>query len=151
MDASSCLFIALASTARRAVADEGGVSFRLPGTCGSLSAVPGVPGWSFSTFNYYDWVGAAKDIDFVRGGRISAGLNARVDFQYLYPAYVFATPVLGGRASIGMGALVGPLAFGTVTAPAAGRCQRLKAIPFSAPTTSIRLVRSDGTWTSIAL
>ena len=56
----------------------------------------------------------------MRGGGIAAGVNARIDFQYLYPAYVFATPVLGGQASLGLGALVGPnttSAFGTVTGP----------------------------------
>jgi hypothetical protein len=41
---------------QHAVADEGGVSFWLPGTYGSLASVPAVPGWSFSTFNYYDSV-----------------------------------------------------------------------------------------------
>ena len=34
-----------------ALADEGGVSFWLPGTYGSLASVPAVPGWSFSIFN----------------------------------------------------------------------------------------------------
>jgi hypothetical protein len=75
------------------------------------------------TFNYYDSVSAGKNADFVRGGGIEVGLNARIDFQYLYPAYVFARPVLGGQASLGMGALVGPnttSAFGTVTGPGGG-------------------------------
>ena len=111
-------FLALSGSAVRA--DEGGVSYWLPGTYGSLSAVPAVAGWSFSTFNYYDSVSAGKNADFVRGGGIEAGLNARIDFQYLYPAYVFATPVLGGQASLGMGALVGPnttSALATVTGP----------------------------------
>ena len=30
----------------RASADEGGVSFWLPGNFGSLAATPGVPGWA---------------------------------------------------------------------------------------------------------
>jgi hypothetical protein len=111
---------AIALSSQPMLADEGGVSFWLPGSYGSLSAVPSVPGWSFSTFNYYASVSAGKGADFVRGGGIQAGVNARVDFQYLYPAYVFATPVLGGQASLGMGALVGPnttSALGTVTGP----------------------------------
>jgi hypothetical protein len=105
---------------QRAVADEGGVSFWLPGTYGSLASVPAVPGWSFSTFNYYDSVSASKGADFVRGGGIVAGVNSRIDFLFVNPAYVFATPVLGGQASIGMGALIGPnttSAFGTVIGP----------------------------------
>jgi hypothetical protein len=111
---------AIALSSQPVLADEGGVSFWLPGSYGSLSAVPGVPGWSFSTFNYYTSVSAGKSVDFVRGGGIEAGVNSRADFQYLYPAYVFATPVFGGQASLGMGALVGPnttSAFGTVTGP----------------------------------
>ena len=102
----------------RALADEGGVSFWVPGTYGSLAAVPGVPGWSFSTYNYYDSVSAERGVDFVRGGGIEAGVKSRVDFQYLYPSYVFATPVFAGQASLSMGALVGPnttSAFGAVT------------------------------------
>jgi len=113
-------FSAMALSSQPALADEGGVSFWFPGSYGSLSAVPGVPGWSFSSFNYFGSVRAGKDSDFVRGGGIQAGVNARVDFQYLYPAYVFASPVLGGQASLGMGALVGTnttSAFGTVTGP----------------------------------
>jgi len=104
----------------RARADEGGVSFWLPGTYGSLAAVPAVPGWSFLTFNYYDSVSAGRSAAFVRGGGIEAGVNSRLDFQFVNPAYVFATPVLGGQASIGVEALIGPnttSAFGTVTGP----------------------------------
>ncbi len=115
-----CSFALLGGTVSKASADEGGVSFWLPGTYGSLAAVPGVPGWSFSTFNYYDSVSAGKNADFVRGGGIEAGVNSRLDFQFVNPTYVFATAVLGGQASLGMGALVGPnttSAFGTVPRP----------------------------------
>jgi hypothetical protein len=104
----------------RAAADEGGVSFWLPGTYGSLAAVPAVPGWSFSTFNYYDSVSAGKGADFVRGGGIEAGVSSRLELQFVIPNYVFATPVLGGQASLSMEALVGPnttSAFGAVTGP----------------------------------
>jgi|SRR5271166_3043989 len=114
------IFGAFALLSRQAIADEGGVSFWLPGTYGSLSAVPAVPGWSFSVFNYYDSVSAANGADFVRGGGIVAGVNSRIDFLFVNPAYVFATPVLGGQASLGMGALFGPdttSAFGAVTGP----------------------------------
>lgn len=34
-------------------ADEGGVSFWLPGQYGSFAAVPGEPGWSIGTVYYY--------------------------------------------------------------------------------------------------
>ncbi len=108
---------------QNASADEGGVSYWLPGTYGSLSAVPSQPGWSFATFNYYDSVSAAKDINFDRGGGIQAGLNSRLDIQYFYPTYVFVNPVLGGQASLGMGGLVGgntTSVFGALTGPGGG-------------------------------
>ena len=116
----AALTIGTALPSGRAVADEGGVSFWTPGTYGSLAAVPGVPGWSFSTYNYYGSVSAGRGVDFVRGGGIEAGVKSRIDYQYVNPGYVFATPVFGGRASLSMGALVGPnttSAFGAVTGP----------------------------------
>jgi hypothetical protein len=115
---AACCCAVVSATVWTALADEGGVSFWLPGTYGSLAAVPAVPGWSFSTFNYYDSVTASKGADFVRGGGIVAGVNSRIDFLFVNPAYVFTTPVLGGQASLSVGALVGPnttSAFGTVT------------------------------------
>jgi hypothetical protein len=102
------IFGAFALLPQLAVADEGGVSFWLPGTYGSLAAVPAVPGWSFAAFNYYDSVTASKGADFVRGGGVVAGVNSRIDFLFVNPSYVFAAPVLGGQASVGLGALVGP-------------------------------------------
>ena len=101
-------------------ADEGGVSFWTPGSYGSLAAVPAVPGWSFSTFNYYDSVSAGKSAEFVRGGGVEAGLSSRLDLLFANPTYVFATPVFGGQAALSMEAVVGPettSAFGTVSGP----------------------------------
>src|SRR5271166_1212259 len=109
-----------AASPQRAMADEGGVSFWLPGTYGSLAAVPAVPGWSFFAFDYYASVSAGGSADFVRGGGIVAGVTGRGDSLFVNPAYVFATPVLGGQASLGMGAFIGPStgsAFGTLTGP----------------------------------
>jgi hypothetical protein len=91
-------------------ADEGGVSFWLPGIYGSLAAVPGQSGWSFLTFNYYDSVRAGADVSRSREiqiGRfdptmsvnVNANLKATVDLVWLQPGYTFATPVLGARPS----------------------------------------------------
>src|SRR4051794_12681287 len=74
-------------------ADNGGVGFWLPGTMGSLSAVPGQPGMSY-TFQYIH-------IDSVAGGgkalqnnaNIVAGLHAKADAGVFLPTYTFATPV----------------------------------------------------------
>jgi len=38
--------LGLLASPQPASADEGGVSFWLPGNFGSLAAVPGTPGWS---------------------------------------------------------------------------------------------------------
>ena len=108
---------------QRAVADESGVSFWLPGIFGSLAAVPLPPGWSFSTTNYYTSVSAAKSVDFQIGGGIQAGLNAHVDLQYSTLAYAFPTPVLGGEAVLSMSSILAnnnTSVFGTLTGPGGG-------------------------------
>jgi hypothetical protein len=131
---------------QRAFADEGGVSYWLPGSYGSLAAVPGEPGWSFATFNYYGSVSAQKSVEFSRGGGIQSGVSSRTDFQYLDPTYVFATPVLGGQASLGLGGLLGPnttSVFGTLTGPgggsvSGGRSDSIIGIGDLYPTASLR-------------
>jgi hypothetical protein len=97
-----------------ALADEGGVSFWLPGTFGSLAAVPApAPGWSGATVYYHDSVSAGGDVSRAREiqiGRIptnltanvNANLNANLNLGMLDATYVFATPVFGGQASAGL-------------------------------------------------
>ena len=51
-------FAALASASNNSRADEGGVSFWIPGFFGSLAATPQQPGWSLATINYYTNVSA---------------------------------------------------------------------------------------------
>ena len=100
------------------LADEGGVSFWLPGLFGSLAAVPGQPGWSFLAFNYYDSVKAGADVSRSREIQIgkfnptvnvnlNANLKSTVDIVWLQPGYTFATPVLGGQAYVGLGTVFG--------------------------------------------
>jgi hypothetical protein len=45
-----------------ALADEGGVSFWIPGFFGSLAAAPLQPGFAITTIDYYDSVKAGGDI-----------------------------------------------------------------------------------------
>ncbi|HEY2226893.1 MAG TPA: transporter [Xanthobacteraceae bacterium] len=111
-------------------ADEGGVSFWLPGLFGSLAATPATPGWLLNTFYYHTSVNAGADVARAREisiGRfnpslnlnLSASLSADADFAWINPIYVFANPVLGGQFSAGMGGLVGRESAslsGTVTA-----------------------------------
>jgi hypothetical protein len=132
--------------AKLALADEGGVSFWLPGSYGSLSAVPSQPGWSIAAINYYTSVSAGKSFDFARGGGVQAGVASRVDFLYLLPSYVFETPVLGGQAAISLGGLLGPnttSVSATLTGPGArsisgGRSDSIFGIGDLYPTASLR-------------
>ena len=97
------------------MADEGGVSFWLPGQFGSLAAVPTEPGWSLPVIYYHSSLDAGGEKNFVVGGQVTAGLEARADLVFLAPTYTFETPVLGGRPSI---TLIG--AFGNMT------CRRMR-------------------------
>jgi hypothetical protein len=61
-----CSALTLAATVSvpgHSFADEGGVSFWLPGLYGSLAAVPqAAPGWSLYTFSYYTNVTAGANV-----------------------------------------------------------------------------------------
>jgi hypothetical protein len=92
--------LALLASPQDAVADEGGVGFYVPGSFGSLAATPGVPGWSWATIYYHSVVAAGAGQQFPRGGRIDVGISGKADLAFFGPTYVFATPVLGGQASI---------------------------------------------------
>jgi hypothetical protein len=103
-----------------ALADNGGVSFWLPGTFGSLAAAPGVPGWAYSTIYLHAQQSAGADKNFVRGGSVVVGLNARADAIVQGLTYTFATPVLGGQAAVSVLGAPGNLDVGidaTLTGP----------------------------------
>ena len=111
-------FAAVVSIPTMASADEGGVSFWLPGTFGSLAATPQQPGWSAAAIYYHTSVSAGGDVARAREieiGRIpanltatlNANLNANVDLGLLSASYVFATPVLGGQASASLTGIYG--------------------------------------------
>src|SRR5262245_40612591 len=72
---------ALISTHTIAAADEGGVSFWIPGFFGSLAAAPQQPGWSLTSFYYHTSVSAGADVARAREfeiGRIPVNLTANV-------------------------------------------------------------------------
>ena len=98
-----------------ALADEGGVSFWIPGLFGSLAATPQQPGWSLANIYYHTSVSAGADVARAREftlGRVPANVtvnanlnlnvNATGDLGFVIPSYVFATPVLGGQASVSL-------------------------------------------------
>jgi len=110
--------VAVAGWPRAAQGDEGGVSFWIPGFYGSLAAAPQVPGWSLTTIYYHTSVSAGADVAFARQvpvghlnvpftAQVTGGLNATADLGMAIPQYVFATPVLGGQAAVGMIMTVG--------------------------------------------
>jgi hypothetical protein len=125
-----------------AAADEGGVSFWLPGFFGSLAAAPQQPGWSLTSIYYHTSVSAGADVARAREfqiGRIpvnltanvSANLDARADLALALPTYTFATPVLGGQLSVGAIGIYGGVdtsLAGTVTGALA---TPLGTLPFS--------------------
>src|SRR5262249_41009174 len=87
----------LCSQAARA--DEGGVSFWLPGFFGSLAASPLQPGWSLTSIYYHTSVSAGAEVATAREittGRIpanltasvNASLQARADLGLLLPTYI---------------------------------------------------------------
>ena len=59
------------TTPQVAQADEGGVSFWLPGMYGSLAAVPQNPGWSFASVYYHTSVSAGGEVAAAR--QVTAG------------------------------------------------------------------------------
>ncbi|WP_271581051.1 SphA family protein [Bradyrhizobium sp. CCBAU 45389] len=140
--AAIATLLALPNDAARA--DEGGVSFWIPGFFGSLAAVPAqAPGWSVTSIYYHTSVSAGGDVARAREitiGRIPANLNvnldarvnANVDLGLLVGTYTFATPVLGAQAQASLlgvygsnsTSLAGSLV-GTVTGPGGG------VLPFS--------------------
>lgn len=114
----SIVAVAFALCPQVAHADEGGVSFWLPGQFGSLAATPQVPGWSMAEVYYHTSVSAFGNAAAAREihvGRIPAAvnvdlnlhLNAKADLVLLNPTYTFATPVLGGQLAIGVTGLFG--------------------------------------------
>ena len=104
-------------------ADEGGVSFWLPGQYGSLAAVPAEPGWSVPLVYYHASSDAGRSKEFEIGGSITAGLDVDIDLLLAIPTYVFADPVFGGQASLSMAGVYGRAKVGvnaTLTGPGGG-------------------------------
>lgn len=99
--------LVLSSHQQIAFADEGGVSFWLPGLFGSLAATPGVPGWAWTTIYIHEEVAAGAGQQFPRGGRIDVGISGIGDLAAFGPTYIFTTPVFGGQLSAGMFGVAG--------------------------------------------
>lgn len=108
-----------ATNATFAIADEGGVSFWLPGMYSSYSATPSTPGWSWAALYYHSTVNAGANSQFPRGGRVDVGLDAKADLVVLGPTYTFHEPIIGGQLSLSLMAM-GGRSQGTVDAMISG-------------------------------
>ena len=107
-------------TVNPALADEGGVSFWIPGLYGSLAALPGQPGWSFTSLYYHTSDSAGADVALPLDGQIVVGLDASADVGMFGPAYTLASPIFGGQAQVslvGVAAGVNVTVQGTLTGP----------------------------------
>jgi hypothetical protein len=115
---ATMLGLAVACGPTLGLADEGGVSFWLPGQFGSLAAAPQVPGWSLANVYYHASVSAGGDVAAARQftiGRftrtatidLNASVRGRADIDFLSANYVFAPPVLGGQLAVGLGGAAG--------------------------------------------
>jgi hypothetical protein len=113
--ATATVLLSLSNIAR---ADEGGVSFWLPGQSASFAAAPQVPGWALGVVYYHTNVeafGSAAASREITIGRIPANVNvnlslslaAQGDLVILAPTYTFAQPVLGGQLSLGVSSWFG--------------------------------------------
>jgi hypothetical protein len=117
--AALLMIAALVSAPRYSLADEDGVSFWVPGTFGSLAAVPqAAPGWALGTIYYHTSVSAGGEVAAARQARIgrfsptvnvnlNANLDAVADVFWFAPSYAFATPVFGGQLTVGMTGIFG--------------------------------------------
>jgi hypothetical protein len=112
------LLIAAMLAPAPASADQGGISFWLPGAFGSLAATPLTPGWSIGTIYLHVDVSAGGDVAASRAIRfpnrtanltvnLDATLAARTNVVAATPTYVFATPVLGGQFAMTVLAIYG--------------------------------------------
>src|SRR5690242_7685554 len=97
-----------------AFADEGGVSFWVPGFFGSLAAAPLQPGWTLSTIYYHTSVSGDADVARAREftlrklplpvgvtANLGGTVDARGDLGFVFPMYVFEPKVLGGQLAVG--------------------------------------------------
>lgn len=99
--------LAVASIVSPAHADEGGVSFWLPGLFGSLVAVPSAPGWSATGLAYHSSVKGGGSSNFQIGGQVVAGLDGDASIMGFGPGYTFDTTVFGGSPTISVLGVVG--------------------------------------------
>ena len=88
------------------VADEGGVSFWLPGQYASFAAIPPEPGFSMPLVTYYYSGDAPGDQLIEKGRDVLFGVDVRYLGQFIIPTYSPDTEVWGGRVAFSLATIV---------------------------------------------
>lgn len=105
---SKCLLgLVVLMPAMAVQADDGGISFWLPGQFGALAAAPTAPGWSLPVSYYHVSASESGNKATPRGGRTTLGIDATADLMFVSPTYTFAEPLLGAQAAVSAVAAVG--------------------------------------------
>jgi hypothetical protein len=86
---------------QRAMADEGGVSFWVPGQYGSFAAIAPSPGWSLPLV-YYNYGGSKGAARILPNGQLSAGIGGSFDGLFLVPTYTVGATIFGAVPSFSM-------------------------------------------------
>jgi hypothetical protein len=96
--------VLLASLSKGGVApaDEGGVSFWLPGQFASFAAIAPAPGFSLPLQTYFYTGSASGDQVLNRGGKLRLGLDTTLVGQMITPTYTPDIRLLGGRPSVSL-------------------------------------------------
>jgi hypothetical protein len=92
----------VAGPSAAALADEGGVSFWLPGQYGSFAAVAPSPGWAMPLVFYNYGGSAGRGVTLPRGHLLATGLNGSFDGLFIVPTYTPETMILGARANFSL-------------------------------------------------
>lgn len=83
-----------------AMADEGGVSFWLPGQYGSFAAIAPAPGWSMPMQAYTYSGSVNKNGTLPRGGDLALGIDTEFSGLFFVPTYTFDQKLFGATPSI---------------------------------------------------
>jgi hypothetical protein len=83
-------------------ADEGGVSFWLPGQYSSFAAVPQAPGWYLPTQLYYYNGSASGTKNFQSGDALNLGLSSQAALLFFTPTWVPNETWFGGQPSFSL-------------------------------------------------
>lgn len=98
--------MACVSVNDRALADEGGGSFWLPGTYASQAATASAPGFSIDMTYYVSGASSTRWTS-TSDGRTQERFSSSTNYLMLTPSYAFEKPVLGAQFEVGVTFLAG--------------------------------------------